>query len=196
VLVPLFLARGFSYAGLRDPRFVVDANLGRLARYLRLLGFDATYRNDFDDAEVARIGSRERRIVLTRDRALLKQKIITQGYFVRAVRPHEHMREVLARLDLYRSLRPFTRCLRCNGGLEVADKETVLDQLEPKTRQYYERFGAARPADRRTGGAATSSAGKSCASISRARDEARGAAPPKATTIRAPTIHAPKRERT
>jgi len=125
---------------LRDTRFVVDANLGQLARYLRLLGFDALYRNDFTDAQVAQIGSQEHRVVLTRDRALLKQKIITHGYFVRAAKPHEQVREVLARLDLYRILRPFTRCLRCNGELEVVDKETVLDQLEPKTRQYYERF--------------------------------------------------------
>lgn len=125
---------------LRDTRFVVDANLGQLARYLRLLGFDALYRNDFTDAQVAQIGSQEHRVVLTRDRALLKQKIITHGYFVRAVKPHEQVREVLGRLDLYRILRPFTRCLRCNGELEVVDKETVLDQLEPKTRQYYERF--------------------------------------------------------
>ena len=125
---------------LRDPRFVVDANLGQLARYLRLLGFDATYRNDFTDAEVAQIGSREKRIVLTRDRALLRHKIITHGYFVRAVKPREQVREILARLDLYRALRPFTRCMRCNGELEAVDKEAVLQQLEPKTKKYYERF--------------------------------------------------------
>jgi uncharacterized protein with PIN domain len=125
---------------LRDPRFVVDANLGQLARYLRLLGFDATYRNSFTDAEVAQIGSREKRIVLTRDRALLQHKIITHGYFVRAVKPREQVREILARLDLYRALRPFTRCLRCNGELETVDKEAVLQQLEPKTKRYYDRF--------------------------------------------------------
>ena len=125
---------------LRNPRFVVDANLGQLARYLRLVGFDAIYRNNFTDTEVAQLSSQERRMVLTRDRALLRHKIITHGYFVRAVKPREQVREVLARLDLYRILRPFTRCLRCNGELEVVDKETVLDQLEPKTRQYYERF--------------------------------------------------------
>lgn len=125
---------------LRDPRFVVDANLGQLARYLRLLGFDATYRNNFTDAEVAQIGSREKRIVLTRDRALLQHKIITHGYFVRAVKPREQVREILARLDLYRTLRPFTRCLRCNGELETVDKEAVLQQLEPKTKRYYDRF--------------------------------------------------------
>lgn len=125
---------------LREPRFVVDANLGQLARYLRLLGFDVLYRNDFVDREVARIASEEKRIVLTRDRALLQRKVITHGYFVRAVKPREQVREILTRLDLYRALRPFTRCLRCNGELEDVDKETVLHQLEPKTKKYYERF--------------------------------------------------------
>lgn len=125
---------------LRDPRFVVDANLGQLARYLRLLGFDVVYRNDFHDREVARVASAEKRIVLTRDRALLQHKIITHGYFVRAVKPREQVREILARLDLYRALRPFSRCLRCNGELEDVDKQAVLPQLEPKTRKYYERF--------------------------------------------------------
>jgi uncharacterized protein with PIN domain len=125
---------------LRNPRFVVDANLGQLARYLRLLGFDALYRNSYTDKEVARIASEENRIVLTRDRALLQHKIITHGTFVRAVKPREQVKEILARLDLYGSLRPYTRCLRCNGELEDVDKNTVLPQLQPKTRQFYERF--------------------------------------------------------
>jgi len=125
---------------LRDPRFVIDANLGQLARYLRLLGFDALYRNRFTDKEVAQIASAERRIVLTRDRALLQHKIITRGYFVRAVKPREQVREVLARLDLHGALHPFTRCLRCNGELEDVDKNTVLHQLQPRTKKYYERF--------------------------------------------------------
>ncbi len=125
---------------LRRPRFVADANLGQLARYLRLLGFDVVYRNNYTDREVARIASAERRIVLTRDRALLQHKIITHGYFVRAVKPREQVREILTRLDLYRDLHPFTRCLRCNGELEDVDKNAVLPQLEPKTRRYYDRF--------------------------------------------------------
>ena len=125
---------------LRHPCFVADANLGQLARYLRLLGFDVVYRNDYSDREVARIASEEKRIVLTRDRALLQHKIITHGYFVRAVKPREQVKEILARLDLYHELHPFTRCLRCNGELEDVDKQTVLPQLEPKTKKYYERF--------------------------------------------------------
>ena len=125
---------------LRDPRFVVDANLGQLARYLRLLGFDAIYRNDFADREVARLASEQRRIVLTRDRALLQHKIITHGYFVRADKPRLQVKEVLKRLDLYAMLRPFSRCLRCSGVLEDVNKAAVLHQLESKTKKYYERF--------------------------------------------------------
>ena len=125
---------------LRDPRFVVDANLGQLARYLRLLGFDALYRNDYTDREVAEIADRDKRIVLTRDRALLQYKIITHGYFIRAVKPREQVREILTRLDLYHALHPYTRCLRCNGELEKVEKQAVLDRLEPKTKLHYDRF--------------------------------------------------------
>lgn len=127
-------------APLRSPRFVADVNLGRLARYLRLLGFDCYYRNDLDDADVARISATQARIVLTRDRALLQQRIITHGYFVRAVQPRAQVREVLIRLDLLRRVQPFTRCTRCNGLLEPVDKQVVLDTLQPKTRRYYDEF--------------------------------------------------------
>ena len=71
----------------RPPVFVVDSNLGKLARYLRLLGFDCLYRNDFDDTAVATIASEQQRIVLTRDRSFLQRRIITYGYFVRANLP-------------------------------------------------------------------------------------------------------------
>ncbi|MGD2112293.1 MAG: Mut7-C RNAse domain-containing protein [Gammaproteobacteria bacterium] len=127
-------------APLRTPRFIVDVNLGRLARYLRLLGFDSRYGNDLRDAEVARISVAETRTVLTRDRALLQQRVITHGYFVRSDQPLEQVREVLARLDLYRLVRPFTRCTRCNGRLERVDKQAVLAELQPRTREYYNEF--------------------------------------------------------
>ncbi|MGB5339805.1 MAG: Mut7-C RNAse domain-containing protein [Gammaproteobacteria bacterium] len=125
---------------LRIPAFILDTNLGRLARYLRLLGFDCLYRNDYDDATVADIASREQRTVLTRDRALLQRKLITHGYFVRALRPRFQVREVLARFDLYRLIKPFSRCSRCNGTLQDVDKQTIVQHLEPKTRKYYDTF--------------------------------------------------------
>ena len=125
---------------LRTPRFVLDTNLGRLARYLRLLGFDCLYSNDFEDAAGARISSEQHRTVLTRDRSLLQRKIITHGYFVRAVRPRLQVQEVLSRFDLYRLVAPFSRCIRCNGALHDVDKQAIEARLEPKTRKYYNTF--------------------------------------------------------
>jgi uncharacterized protein with PIN domain/sulfur carrier protein ThiS len=127
-------------APLRTPAFIIDTNLGRLARYLRLLGFDCLYQNDFDDDAVASLAGTEQRTVLTRDRALLRRKVITRGYFVREVRPRCQVKEVLSRFDLYRLVNPFSRCTRCNGTLEDVDKQTVEERLEPKTRKYYATF--------------------------------------------------------
>lgn len=127
-------------APLRSPVFVLDSNLGRLARYLRLLGFDCLYQNDYDDEAVATIADRQQRIVLTRDRALLQRKIITRGYFVRQVQPRLQVKEVLARFDLYRLIKPFKRCIRCNGDLQAVDKQAIEGRLEPKTRQYIDSF--------------------------------------------------------
>ena len=124
----------------RDIRFVVDANLGRLARYLRLIGFDTLYRNDYDDAEVATISAAENRILLTRDRTLLRRGIIRHGYFVRADKPLEQLREVVMRFDLADRIRPFARCIRCNGTLERVEKEKIVERLEPKTKRYYSDF--------------------------------------------------------
>ncbi|NIS79570.1 MAG: twitching motility protein PilT [Anaerolineales bacterium] len=125
---------------LREPRFVLDAHLGRLARYLRMAGFDAEYRNDFDDQTLAHISSSQRRILLTRDRGLLKRSEVTHGYCVRETNPREQLKEVLRRFDLLTSLSPFRRCLRCNSLLETVPKEEILDQLLPKTLQNFEEF--------------------------------------------------------
>ena len=125
---------------LRQPKFVLDTNLGRLARYLRLLGIDCLYRNDYQDGELAQISSATDRILLTRDRTLLRHKIITRGYFVRATDPRLQVKEVLARFDLNSTIAPFTRCTRCNGVLDDVDKMQVIDRLEPKTKRYFEQF--------------------------------------------------------
>jgi len=123
-----------------NPRFIVDANLGRLARYLRLLGFDCLYRNDFDDQSIAEISGKTQRIVLTRDRKLLKRKIITYGYFVRTDIPKAQVREVLSQFNLYASLAPLTRCTHCNEKLINTEKPAIAHRLKPLTRQYYDKF--------------------------------------------------------
>ncbi len=125
---------------LRDVRFVVDVHLGRLARLLRLLGFDARWSNDLDDEALTAIGESEHRIVLTRDRGLLKRRRVTHALFVHSERPVEQATEVVQRLDLANRLAPFTRCLRCGGELVAASKAEVLDRLEPLTRRHYHEF--------------------------------------------------------
>ena len=122
------------------PRFVLDAHLGRLARYLRLLGFDCRYRNDIDDAEVAALAEQESRVVLTRDRALLRRKRIRLAHYVREVDPWRQVEEVCDEFDLYPVLAPFTRCSRCNGRLARVEKAEVEHRLEPLTRRYVEEF--------------------------------------------------------
>ena len=121
-------------------RFVLDVHLGKLATYLRLLGFDTWYRNDCDDEELAAISDSEQRILLTRDRGLLKRRIVTYGYWVRATDPIQQSQEVLQRFDLCSKIQPFQRCLRCNGDLVSVELDEVSARLPAKTRQYYDEF--------------------------------------------------------
>lgn len=125
---------------LSPPRFVLDVNLGKLAKRLRLFGFDCLYRNDYSDEAVAKISANDGRIVLTRDRRLLYAKAIEHGYWVRAVNVELQVGEVFSRFDLHGLSRPFARCLLCNGELAPVPKAEVLDRLEPKTKRYYEVF--------------------------------------------------------
>jgi len=127
-------------APLREVRFVLDTHLGRLAGYLRMMGFDTVYRNDCSDEELARISSEDRRILLTKDRGLLKRNLVTHGYFVRGLHPREKLVEVLRRFDLFQQVQPFTRCMRCNGLLEEVPKAEVLDFLPPKVKAGYDAF--------------------------------------------------------
>lgn len=123
-----------------DPRFVADGHLGRLAAYLRMLGFDTWYRNDADDDRLAAVAAAERRILLTRDRGLLRRSVVRRGVFVRSDQPIEQLVEVTRRFGLAARWRPFGRCLRCNTLLVPAGREEVLDRLEPLTRIIYDDF--------------------------------------------------------
>jgi len=123
-----------------EKRFVLDTHLGRLAAYLRMLGFDSLYRNDYQDVELARISKDEERILLTRDRGLLKRAVVTHGYFVREAHPRQQLLEVLRRFDLFGSIAAFRRCVHCNALLEPVSKELIADRLPSKTRRYYHEF--------------------------------------------------------
>lgn len=125
---------------LRVTRFVADAHLGGLARLLRMAGFDTVYNNHLDDAEIEHIVTHDGRIVLTRDRELLKRRGISHGCYVHALKPAEQLHEILVRLDLAGSVQPLSLCLECNAPLRPVDKALVSDALPPGVRERQQRF--------------------------------------------------------
>ena len=124
----------------RSLRFVADAHLGGLARLLRMAGFDTLYDNHIDDAEVAAYSEHEQRIVLTRDRDLLKRRAVTHGCYIRSLKAAAQLCELVGRLDMARSAQPFTLCLRCNAPLRTIDKALIAGQLPDKVRDTQELF--------------------------------------------------------
>lgn len=126
---------------LRETRFVLDTHLGKLARYLRLLGFDSLYSNAYADAELADVSAAgEKRILLTRDHGLLKHKKITHGYFVRHTDPERQLREVLGRFDLQGAARPFSRCINCNGLLVPAEPDQIGGRVPGTVAERFDHF--------------------------------------------------------
>lgn len=125
---------------LEAPRFVADSHLGALAKLLRMAGFDTLYCNIYADREIAAIAVNEDRILLSRDRELLKYHEISHGCYVHAQKPNLQFREIIDRLALGRSARPFTRCLECNAPLREIDKSAVLDRLPPSVKMLRNRF--------------------------------------------------------
>lgn len=125
---------------LRVVRFTADVHLGKLAGYLRLAGFDTTYRNDWTDPELAETAVREHRVLLTRDRGLLMRATVTHGHLVRETDPRSQLTEVLERFDLWRSLQPLTRCSVCNGLVDKVAKADIVDRLPERTAAHYEEF--------------------------------------------------------
>jgi uncharacterized protein with PIN domain len=122
---------------MRDPRFVLDVHLGRLAAYLRMLGFDCSYRNCASDPELVRTSVEEHRILLTRDRGLLKHAALNHAYWLRETDSRRQMAEVVRRFDLAGMLHPFTRCMACNAPLHPADPGDLRDRVpEPVAARY------------------------------------------------------------
>jgi uncharacterized protein len=125
---------------LRNPRFVLDVHLGRLAGYLRILGFDTAYNQSCDDATLAQISAAEHRILLTRDRGLLKHGAVTHGYWVRETDSRRQIEEVMNRFSLAGAARPFTLCMACNGVLHAVSKDEARLAVPERVRNRYEDF--------------------------------------------------------
>lgn len=136
----VFTATILRPSPLEKIRFVVDVNVGKLANLLRMAGFDTVYRNSLIDVDLADIADKEKRILLTKDRNLLKRKKVVFGHLVREIHPLRQFSEIINLFRLAKEVRPFSRCLLCNSLLKPVAKEDILHRLEPLTRRYYNSF--------------------------------------------------------
>lgn len=121
-------------------RFIADSHLGGLAHLLRLAGFDTLYDNNYDDACLEAIASREDRIVLSRDVELLKRRSVRYGCYVYEIKPELQFREIAQRYALASKARPFYLCLSCNAPLQPISKLAALPRLPPRVQQLHDRF--------------------------------------------------------
>lgn len=122
------------------PKFILDVHLGKLAKYLRLFGFDVLYRNDYSDPQIIQLALKTCRVILTRDVGLLKHKEVGKGYWLRQTDPKSQAREILKRFCLYDKGCPFRFCLECNGKLIRVPKKEVFGEVPPRARQYFHDF--------------------------------------------------------
>jgi len=131
---------GPSHAIPEQLRFAADVHLGKLARKLRLLGFNTLYDHQLSDRGLVALAVEQQRILLTRDRLLLYHRVLHHGYWPRSQNPEVQIREVVKRYRLRERFQPFTRCLACNEPLEAVAKSAIESRLEPKTSRYYREF--------------------------------------------------------
>jgi uncharacterized protein with PIN domain len=121
-------------------KFITDVNVGKLARLMRLIGFDTTYNRAWDDTEIAEQSLATGRIVLSRDKNCLKRTKIIYGKWIRNNSPKEQLRTVIEEYGLWPAIKPFTRCILCNVPLRSVQKETIITYLQPLTKKYYNKF--------------------------------------------------------
>lgn len=129
-------------------KFILDVHLGRLAKYLRLCGFDTLFSSFFEDREIIETARLEDRAIITRDRLLLKAAGDTEGYLVKSQYHDEQLREVFERFALKNHVRLFIRCISCNSLLEEVKKEEIADRLQADTRKYFSTFRRCPQCDR------------------------------------------------
>ncbi|MCD4730303.1 MAG: Mut7-C ubiquitin/RNAse domain-containing protein [Bacteroidales bacterium] len=125
---------------LRNTKFILDVHLGKLARYLRMIGFDTLYENNYTDPFIIETSISERRIILTRDLGILKNKQVTHGYYIRSTNSKEQLKEIIDRFDLGKNIQPLNRCIECNGSIKIVRKKEIEYLLKPKTRKYFNEF--------------------------------------------------------
>lgn len=125
---------------LREPKFILDVHLGKLARYMRMFGLDTLYKNDYTDEVIVKISLEERRTILTRDFGILKRSEVTHGYYVRNTDPLEQAKEIIERFQLRKKLKPFSRCIVCNSLFEKTTKKSVINLIPEQVKMNCDDF--------------------------------------------------------
>jgi len=133
---------------LRIPKFILDVHLGKLAKLMRLFGFDSFYDNYYSDEKIVSIALEEKRAILTRDKGLLKRNEVDRGYWLRSTVPEEQLVEVIRRFDLLNEVNEFSRCIECNTILGKIEKNNVIDCIPEKAAKYYDDFTICRNCDK------------------------------------------------
>lgn len=117
------------------PKFIVDHNVGKLARWLRLMGYDTRFFDGDDDADLVAIARDEGRVILSRDTQIMERRLITSGrvkaVLIKSDQPERQIQQVMDALGLDSHFRPFTICLECNQPLVERSKEEVKDLVPP-----------------------------------------------------------------
>jgi uncharacterized protein len=114
---------------LRRLRFICDDHLGKLAKYMRALGFDVLYNNNFQNHQVIDTSIEQKRIILTKDKLLIKNHRITRAYLVKESDSRKQLSEIVLYFDLFGCIDPLSRCLRCNNCVQPATKESIKNYV-------------------------------------------------------------------
>lgn len=125
---------------LRHLSFICDVHLGKLLKYMRMLGLDTDYQNDYTDCRMIYASVKYNKIILTKDRELLKNKLITRGYAVKETAPQLQLKEIVSHFDLYGSLSPMSRCLRCNQPVRKTAKDLVKGLVPAPVLKTHDKF--------------------------------------------------------
>jgi uncharacterized protein with PIN domain len=122
-----------------SPAFVADCHLGKLAKYLRMMGFDTLYFASIDDDDLIRLAREEDRIILSRDRELCTRKK-APCLLLEPVDTVAQLKTVIGAYGLKTLHVPFSRCLVCNTPLQFIDKKEVSGRVPPKIEKFFSDF--------------------------------------------------------
>ncbi len=137
---PLTTATVLRPEPLENIAFMCDSTVSRLGRHMRMAGLDTANAPEASLVEVGSQASAAGRILVSRNRDLLKCRTVNFGQLIRSVHHRLQLREVFVRFRPENLIAPFSRCLVCNSTLVAVDKEEILHLLEPLTRKYYHSF--------------------------------------------------------